>query len=239
MADPDGLPGRGTPAVLSLVTAGLLVLGASCTSDSPSNDANATDAASVAPTRLVEPAAIDTGSTRSNLSDQEIAGLVWIREEEQLAHDVYVALGDLWGLRIFENIASSETTHVQAVVDLLDRYGIDDPAAGNEPGTFTDPALQLLYDELTTQGSESLDAALAVGASIEELDIVDLRARADATAETEIITVYNHLERGSRNHLRAFMSQLDRRGGSYEPTQLDQEVFDAIVASDSERGPGS
>jgi hypothetical protein len=187
---------------------------------------------------LVEPAATDPAPTRSNLSDQEIAGLVWIREEEQLAHDVYVALGDLWGLRIFDNIASSETTHIQAVADLLDRYGIEDPAAGNEPGTFTDPAIQLLYDELTTQGSESLDAALAVGASIEELDIVDLRARSVATVVAEIIAVYDRLEQGSRNHLRAFTSQLERRGGAYEPTSLDQEVFDAIVASDTERGPG-
>ena len=235
MADPGGLPGRETPAVLSLVTAGLLVLGASCTSDPPPNAADATDVAS---TTLVEPAATDPAPTRSSPSDREVAGLEWIREEEQLAHDVYVALGDLWGLRIFENIASSETTHIQAVADLLDGYGIDDPAAGNELGTFTDPAIQLLYDELTAQGSESLDSALAVGALIEELDIIDLRARSDAAAEPEIIAVYERLERGSRNHLRAFTSQLERRGGSYEPTQLDQEAFDAIVASGTERGPG-
>ncbi len=107
--------------------------------------------------------------------------MLWMREEEQLAHDVYVVLGDLWGLRIFENIAASETTHIDLVSGLLDRHGIDDPTAGNDLGTFTDPTLQGLYDQLIADGSESLEAALGVGALIEELDISDLQARSAAT----------------------------------------------------------
>ena len=166
----------------------------------------------------------------------EVAGLRWMREEEQLAHDVYVTLGDLWGLRIFENIASSESSHVEAVATLLDRYGIDDPAAGNDPGTFTNPAIQALHDQLVSDGSVSLDAALTVGALIEELDISDLQARAAATENADITTMYAGLERGSRNHLRAFTSQLDARGVVYEPTQLDSATFDAIVSGDMERG---
>lgn len=173
----------------------------------------------------------------SELTDDDVAGLLWMREEEQLAHDVYVALGDEWGLRIFDNIAASETTHIEAVVGLLDAYGVDDPAQGNEPGTFTNPAIQELYDELVADGSASLEAALAVGALIEELDISDLRARSAATDVAEITTVYANLERGSRNHLRAFTSQLESRGVVYEPTQLDQDAFDAIVSSATERGP--
>jgi hypothetical protein len=50
--------------------------------------------------------------------------------------------------------------------------------------------------------------------------------------------VYANLERGSRNHLRAFVSELESRGVVYEPTQLDPAVFDAIVSSEFERGPG-
>lgn len=172
----------------------------------------------------------------SVLTDDEVAGLLWMREEEQLAHDVYVVLGDLWGLRIFENIAASETTHIDAMTGLLDQYGIDDPAQGNELGTFTDPAMQALYDGLVADGSVSLDAALTVGALIEELDIADLQARSSATEIVEITTVYANLERGSRNHLRAFASQLDSRGVAYEPTQLDPTIFDAIVSSETERG---
>ena len=170
------------------------------------------------------------------LSDDEIAGLLWMREEEQLAHDVYVVLGELWGLRIFENIAASESTHIEAVSGLLDRYGIDDPAQGNEPSTFTNPAIQALYDQLVADGSVSLDAALAAGALIEELDISDLQQRSAGTDVVAITAVYSTLERGSRNHLRAFTSQLDSRGVSYEPTRLDPATFDAIVSSEMERG---
>ncbi len=173
------------------------------------------------------------------LTDDEVAGLLWMREEEQLAHDVYVVLGDMWELRIFENIAASETTHIEAVSTLLDRYDIDDPAEGNQPGTYTDPAIQALYDQLVADGSESLDAALAVGALIEELDISDLQTRTAATQTAEIITVYANLERGSRNHLRAFVSELESRGVVYEPTQLDPAAFDEIVSSEMERGPDS
>ncbi len=122
---------------------------------------------------------------------------------------------------------------------LLDLYGLDDPAAGNDTGTFTDPALQRLYDQLVEDGSRSLEAALEVGALIEELDIVDLVARSAATDNPEISAVYENLERGSRNHLRAFVSQLDSRGVTYTPTQLDPDMFDAIVSSDMERGSGS
>ena len=169
-------------------------------------------------------------------TDDEVAGLLWMREEEQLAHDVYAVLGDVWGLPIFENIAASESTHIDAVIGLLNLYGIDDPALGNEPGTFTNPAIQELYDELVADGSVSLEAALAVGALIEELDISDLQVYTAVTETAEIATVYANLERGSRNHLRAFTSQLDSRGVEYDPTQLDPTTFDAIVSSETERG---
>ena len=48
-----------------------------------------------------------------------------MREEEKLARDVYVALGDRWGLRVFENIARAEQRHMDAVVAQLDREGVD------------------------------------------------------------------------------------------------------------------
>jgi hypothetical protein len=122
------------------------------------------------------------------------------------------------------------------LASLLDRYGIEDPAQGNEPGTFTDPTIQELYEQLVADGSGSLADALAVGAFIEELDIRDLQARTALTETAEIVAVYRDLERGSRNHLRAFVSQLAARDVVYQPVQLDQAVFDAIVSSETERG---
>jgi hypothetical protein len=43
------------------------------------------------------------------LSDLEAAGILYMREEEKLARDVYVALGDQWGQLIFSNIAARRT----------------------------------------------------------------------------------------------------------------------------------
>jgi hypothetical protein len=182
--------------------------------------------------------ASDTDSDPSDqlvdLTESDIAGLLWMREEEQLAHDVYTALGTEWGLRIFENIAASETTHIELVAALLDRADIDDPMAGAPAGTFTIPEMQQLYDELVADGRTSLIDALEVGALIEEIDIADLRAQ--ATDIADIQATYDQLERGSRNHLRAFTSQLETRNVIYEPTRLDVAAYEAIVSGEMERG---
>ena len=173
---------RAANRAIALTATALLVFGASCADDPASVEPTTVGSKwgpEPAETVTVPTVSTPTASTPtgSALTDEEIAGLMWMREEEQLAHDVYVALGDAWDLRIFDNISRAETTHIDAVAGLLDLYGLDDPAAGNDPGTFTEPALQRLYDQLVADGSRSLEEALEVGAFIEELDIVDLAAR--------------------------------------------------------------
>ena len=149
----------------------------------------------------------------SVLSSSEVEGLIFMREEEKLAHDVYVTLYAQWGLPIFQNIANSEATHTAVIKALLDRYGIEDPAAENEVGEFTNPDLQKLYDQLVAQGSISLTDALKVGVTIEETDIQDLQTRLAQTSNADIQLVYSNLLRGSENHLRAFSSTLQRQTG--------------------------
>ena len=46
-----------------------------------------------------------SGDLSDALSDADRANLIFMREEEKLALDVYDALYDIWGLRIFDNIA--------------------------------------------------------------------------------------------------------------------------------------
>lgn len=175
----------------------------------------------------------------SPLSADEIAGLVFMREEEKMARDVYLTLYETWGSQVFSNIARSEQSHMDAVKTLLDRYGIADPAAGNGIGQFSNPDLQALYDDLTAQGQESLAEALKVGALIEEVDIADL-IEEDASAEhSDIQRVYGQLLQGSENHLRAFVSTLERQTGeSYQPQVLDQATYDQIISAASGGGPG-
>jgi hypothetical protein len=153
------------------------------------------------------------------LTADEIAGLQFMREEEKLAHDVYVTFYQQYGLTIFNNIASSEATHMAAIKMLLDRYGIADPAAGQPIGVFTNPDLQALYNQLIAQGNQSLAAAVQVGVTIEEVDIRDLQTRLAGTTHADIKQVYTNLMNGSYNHLRAFTRTLANQTGAVTPPQ--------------------
>ncbi|MBI1298358.1 DUF2202 domain-containing protein [bacterium] len=145
-----------------------------------------------------------TAPSTAALSADEIAGLVFMVEEEKLAHDVYVQMYELWGVRTFSNISSSESKHMDAVRTLLSRYGIDDPTVGNGVGVFENADLQALYNELIDMGSQSVSAALQVGVLIEETDIADLEVHIAELEHDDIARVYASLLRGSQNHLRAF-----------------------------------
>lgn len=98
------------------------------------------------------------------LSDAEIAGLIFSREEERLARDLYQAFSDQYdGARPFSKIVASEQRHFDAVGRLLTQYGIDDPAAGATAGSFSDATLQGLYDQWYAQGMQSLQGRLPGG----------------------------------------------------------------------------
>jgi hypothetical protein len=173
----------------------------------------------------------------NGLTADEVAGLIFMREEEKLAHDVYLALYDLWGLPLFQNIAGSEETHTGAVKRLLDRFSIPDPADTTPPGIFTDPDLQKMYDDLVALGEISVGDALKVGAAIEEIDILDLQDHLSKTENTEIIRVYTNLLKGSQNHLRAFTSTLFRQTGeTYQPQYMDENAYQAILSEANGRG---
>lgn len=138
--------------------------------------------------------------------DATTASLLFMIEEEKLAHDVYVTLGDVWGSKIFTNIADSESTHQDQVLTLLDSRAIADPRS-SEVGVFVNADLQALYDQLVAQGSVSRDAAMQVGIAIEEKDISDLAATIAVEDEADVIDVYERLLAASQNHLAAFERQ--------------------------------
>ena len=175
--------------------------------------------------------------TVGELTAAEAEGLIFMREEEKLARDVYLTLYDQWGLSLFQNIANSEQTHTDAVKTLLDRYGLDDPMTNRVVGEFENDVLQALYDDLVAAGSESLGDALKVGAAIEEIDILDLEKYMAQTDKADILTVYENLTKGSRNHLRSFTSTLARQTGEiYEPQYMSQQAYDEIVDAELETG---
>ena len=191
-------------------------------------------------TTMINDESLDEALTQiasGGLTQQEMDGLLFMREEEKLAHDVYVTLYEIWGLPIFQNIAQSEQTHTDAVLKLINQYGLDDPAATTGIGEFVNPALQNLYTQLVAQGSQSLVDALKVGGAIEEIDILDLEQHIAETENDAIILVYQNLLKGSRNHLRAFVSTLENRAGdTYLPQYLSSEVLDGIMSAGIESG---
>jgi hypothetical protein len=144
-----------------------------------------------------------------DLYEEEKASLILMREEEKLARDVYQVLFKKWNSRIFKQIASSEQTHMDAIMTLLDRYSIDDPAS-EKIGEFKNPDLQNLYDSLIAQGNISLVDAFNVGVFIEEKDIEDLNVGLKLNPPKDILTVYTNIRQGSYNHLESFMSNLDK-----------------------------
>ena len=151
------------------------------------------------------PVAAVPSPTAATASASLTADLQYLIEEEKLAHDVYVTLGDAWGLRVFEQIAASETSHQDAVAGLLETYQIPDPRQDGV-GEFSDPALQSLYDTLVAQGLASREGAIQAGITIEQTDIADLNARV-STAPADVERVLESLLRGSENHLAAFERQ--------------------------------
>lgn len=163
------------------------------------------------------------------LSAAEIEGLVFMREEEKLARDVYAKLYEVWQDGTFYNISLSETRHTNQVKRLLEAYGIPDPAAEDVPGVFQDPVLQQLYIDLVARGSLSLFEALRVGGLIEEKDIGDIQDKMEVATHADILLVYANLMDGSKNHLTAFVTRIEEMGIVYVPQVLSQEEIDAIV----------
>ncbi len=196
--------------------------------DTASNDANEI-AQTVAENTIVADSVTNSVST-ADLSVDEIADLMFMREEEKLARDVYLALFEQWGTPVFQNIAASEQAHMDALLGLINQYGLEDPAAGNEAGVFSDPDLQELYDQLIVTGSQSLADALIVGGAVEEIDILDLQGSLAQTRNNDIIQVYQTLLAGSENHLRAFVPSWERQTGDvYQPQYLDQNEYADIM----------
>jgi len=173
-------------------------------------------------------------SPRSVLSAAEQEDLLLMREEEKIARDVYLRLYERWGIRPFGNISGSEQAHMDAILALLEHFGMPDPAHDLAVGRFHNPQLQRLYDALVEQGLRSREEAVRVGLLIEELDIDDLQKAAQRTDREIIRRVYDELERGSRNHLRAFYRWKTQLGVSYQPKHLTPEVFTTTALSPHE-----
>ncbi|WP_158089233.1 DUF2202 domain-containing protein [Magnetofaba australis] len=192
---------------------------------------NAPDAAQ--PAAFQQPLA---SSPQIPLNQVETEHLLFMREEEKMARDVYQRLFQRWGVSVFASITRSEQRHVDAVGRQIQRYGVPDPMNPDIPGQFKDPRLADLYKKLIARGDRSIESALRVGGVIEETDIRDLDNAIAQTRQPEIVRVYTLIQRGSFNHLRAFVHGLELRGVAYAPSILDSQRVKQILQQPMDTG---
>ena len=162
------------------------------------------------------------------LSESEAADLAFQREEEKLAHDVYEAMYSNWQAKIFDNISAAEQRHADTMKRMLDQYNLPD-SADAEWGVFNNRDLQDKFDELVTKGAQSFIDGLYVGATIEEIDMISLQDAIDGTTRIDLLTAYQNLMEGSKDHLRSYVKDLENQGVIYVPQYISQELYEAIL----------
>ena len=147
-----------------------------------------------------------TTPTLAGQSTEEL--LLYLVEEEKLAHDAYTVMYQKYGANVFGNILQSESTHQGRVLTLIQARNITDPRS-SEVGVFKNQDLQTLYNRLIQQGNKSATEAYKIGVAIEEKDIADISMQLATATDQDVIDTLESLRNGSENHLRAFNKQLD------------------------------
>ena len=178
----------------------------------------------------------DGTSTTNGLDAEDVANLIFMREEEKLARDVYRTLDGLWGHRTFANITNAEQQHMDSIKVIMDQYGVVDPVMDDGTGIFVNSTLQNLYNELIARGSTSLVEALHAGALVEEVDIKDLWNAIDETESIDLKILYGNLVNGSYNHLKAFVGAIENLGVTYTAQLLESAEVEQILADGSTAG---
>ena len=198
----------------------------------------------------------NSGETISAVDFNEETHLVFMREEEKLARDVYRFLvAEYPEVIAFQNIDDAEQQHTTKVRETLEKYGIPDPNPYTDDvdseGEFLGEDYGLYFTEkyemLTARGLENELEALRVGAFIEELDMLDIvkcpkviqelydievdDCGLDYTDNSNLQNVLGALLEGSENHLRSYVGNIEAVTGkcTYRAQVLSQLRVDTIL----------
>lgn len=188
------------------------------------------------------------------LDANEQTHLMFIREEEKLARDVYLTLGTMYpDSAIFGNIDDSEQAHMDAVKAIIEKYGLQDPSTNDNIGAYTSEDYGWYFTEkfnlLVERASISELEALYVGAFIEELDMMDINQCPQVIVETDngindvsecgkiytdnsdVAKLYVSLLDGSDSHLEGYVKNIEKYigEGNYQAQVLPQEQVDDIL----------
>lgn len=153
----------------------------------------------------------ETADTTVVLSEDQKDMLFYIYQEEKVARDVYMTLGNIYtDENTFASIQLSEQRHMDSAKELCEKYGVDTSGVDEDAvGSFVLPVLQELYDTCVGEGEKSLLDALKIGELIEYTDIEDLENAAEGMPE-DVAAVFESLKEGSLSHLDAFQTAIER-----------------------------
>ena len=128
---------------------------------------------------------------QESLTEPEVNALLEALDDEYKAVATYErVISDFGPIRPFVNIIEAERRHIEALRGLFERYDLEMPA-NPWPGTIA--------------GFESVDDACAAGVEGEIENAAMYERLIDATQHTDIIEVFENLQRASQdNHLPAF-----------------------------------
>jgi len=167
------------------------------------------------------------------ITDSEKAAIIFVVQEEKVAHDFYAAMYELHGITPFRSISKSEGLHMDKAKNLIDHFGIEDPNTEyyDTPGKFKTLKFQAMYDDLVRGGSKSIQDALIESAKFEELDIVDIEKLVSTVQNEYIKSTFGSLTGISKDHLKAIVRELSERGIEYSPSYLSKDELNSIVKS--------
>lgn len=168
---------------------------------------------------------------QEDLSQDEKDSILFMREEEKLARDVYLTLAEKHNVQVFKNISTSEQTHMDTMKAIIDKYKLTDSVKSDKRGEFNNSDFTNLYNDLVSKDSQNQIEALKVGATIEDLDISDLNKRL-LTNNQDVKLAFEKLRFDSENHIRAFVRNLKNQGGDYSPQYISQTDYQAIISSE-------
>ena len=153
----------------------------------------------------------DTSTETTVLTEEQKDMLFYIYQEEKVARDVYITLGNIYtNENTFASIQLSEQRHMDSARELCEKYGVSTEGVDEDNvGSFVLPVLQELYDTCVSEGERSLLDALKIGELIEYTDIEDLE-HASVGMPEDVVSVYHNLLEGSLSHLDAFQTAIAR-----------------------------
>ncbi len=165
------------------------------------------------------------------LSDKEQIDIIYLLEEEKMAHDLYVSFDEKWDMPFLSGIAYSESQHIAIVESIILNYSVPSPdlLILNKERIIQSNYLQKSMGELLANGSKSPVYALKSAAQMEEMSIIDLGKIIANSSNSELIDTYRLLIQLSGQHLREITDQLNLMGYEYRPVIISPETYNLIM----------